>query len=205
MYKNTKNINPLILDNKEYKYTLSYYETYTTNEFKSDDVIKYINNNYSNFDFKNCDEEIRQNLLNDLILFKTLKNEFEINIRNDDLSKDTMQFYVTAIGIFLAILSAGKITITTGTMLAMIGVVVLYVFLNQIMIRIRTSKKSDSWKLRAVNYAIHTLETIKEEIDKDSSICEATSYKLEIEHRKDNVSKKLCKKKEKEISKKSMS
>lgn len=143
-----KNLN--IYQIKEYIYKNYYVEPIYNNYYVKSSRVKIIN---------------RDKLLKDLVVFKAYKEDLEISIKNDNL-------FIVFITISLNMLS---IIVDVGTKLKNLNkenlvdiffVIGYFLVVLSIWMIITKGKKSDSSRLKVVNYGIHTLESIKEEKDR---------------------------------------
>lgn len=150
------------------EYKLAYGKT-KHKYFENKEILNYINENY----LKN-DNIIEENLLNDLITFKTYRSQVEEYIANGKIFQDALNFYITVISVIISIyfgvLSIEKdlnatlfVEMMKDNIIIFILVLLLFIFPISIAIA-RTSDKSQSSKIKFINNAIYTLETIKEDM-----------------------------------------
>ena len=143
------------------------------NSLNIEQIKDYIYNNYY-VKFKSCKTIKRDKLLKDLVVFKTYKEDLEIKIKNDSLIKDIFTLFISILGIYVSITSilqkigTNKLEIANnGETIVFIGFApIIILIFSVIWAYISTDKKSDSSRLKVVNYGIHTLEAIKEEMDR---------------------------------------
>lgn len=154
------NLNIPILNGKRIDYKLSYSEevSLSPNNMDCNKMLNYLNKNYK------CNEDIDRNkLLNDLITFKSYKDNLEIKIKKDELfSKfisDLITIFIGLVALFVMFLNIKKIDYRSILMIYGVFIVIVYVFYF-----IRSSKKYYYEYLNGVNIVIHTLEEIKTEI-----------------------------------------
>lgn len=161
------------LNNDECLYKLAYGDD-KKNSFKRIDILNYINKHY----LEN-DNIIEENLLNDLITFKTYRSQVEEYIANGEIFQNILNLYFTVISIFISfnfgVLSIKKdlnATLFFETMknnTTIFTLVVLLFIFSIFLAFTRTSKKSQSSKLKFIDNAIYTLETIIEDMDKNEN------------------------------------
>lgn len=84
------------LNNDECLYKLAYGDD-KKNSFKRIDILNYINKHY----LEN-DNIIEENLLNDLITFKTYRSQVEEYIANGEIFQNILNLYFTVISIFIS-------------------------------------------------------------------------------------------------------
>ena len=161
------------LNNDECLYKLAYGDD-KKNSFKRIDILNYINKHY----LEN-DNIIEENLLNDLITFKTYRSQVEEYIANGEIFQNILNLYFTVISIFISfnfgVLSIKKdlnATLFFETMKnnTTIFTLVVLLFIFSIFLAFkRKKKKSQSSKLKFIDNAIYTLETIIEDMDKNEN------------------------------------
>ena len=158
-----------LYDAKKYSDTIT---LININRLNIDQIKDYIYKNY--YGKLNKPEEIdRDKLLNDLVVFKAYKEDLEINIKNDSLIKDIFTLFISVLGIYVSIpsilqeIGTNRLeTANNGDTIILIGFATIFIVVfSVIWVFIRTDKKSDSSRLKVVNYGIYTLEAIKEEMD----------------------------------------
>lgn len=158
-----------LYDAKKYSDTIT---LININRLNIDQIKDYIYKNY--YGKLNKPEEIdRYKLLNDLVVFKAYKEDLEINIKNDSLIKDIFTLFISVLGIYVSIpsilqeIGTNRLeTANNGDTIILIGFATIFIVVfSVIWVFIRTDKKSDSSRLKVVNYGIYTLEAIKEEMD----------------------------------------
>lgn len=156
------------------EYKLAYGKT-KHKYFENKEILNYINENY----LKN-DNIIEENLLNDLITFKTYRSQVEEYIANGKIFQDALNFYITVISVIISfyfgVLSIEKdlnatlfVEMMKDNIIIFILVVLLFIFPISLAL-VRTSRKSQSPKLKFIDNAIYTLETIKEDMDKNENL-----------------------------------
>ena len=158
-----------LYDAKKYSDTIT---LININRLNIDQIKDFIYKNY--YGKLNKPEEIdRYKLLNDLVVFKAYKEDLEINIKNDSLIKDIFTLFISVLGIYVSIpsilqeIGTNRLeTANNGDTIILIGFATIFIVVfSVIWVFIRTDKKSDSSRLKVVNYGIYTLEAIKEEMD----------------------------------------
>ena len=140
------------------------------NSLNIEQIKDYIYNNYY-VKFKSCKTIKRDKLLKDLVVFKTYKEDLEIKIKNDSLIKDHFDLFLKVITIYISLHSISlKISNNAENdkdyIAGLLIVITFIIVFSVIWTFITTGKKSDSTRLKVVNYGIHTLEAIKEEMDR---------------------------------------
>lgn len=136
-------------DDDECLYKLAYDEE-QRRYFKRKDILHYVNEHYLE-----KDNIIEENLLNDLNTFKTYRDDVEITEKNWDVFQGFITIYVALITDFLKSESDVIIRLCYTLLILTISMVVYFV---------RTWKRSNYYKLKYINNAIYTLETIKEDM-----------------------------------------
>lgn len=152
------------LYNDKIEYELSYLLSQNCRTFtalKKIDIINYVNEYYVRK--KQIDYD---NLINDINVFKSYRDDVDINIRKES---DFHQFTTIGIAIIAILLSIVK---TDKIIKYIIVVLVLLAIVDYIYFRITTGSRSESYKLKVINNVIYTLETIKEDMDKNENSCE---------------------------------
>lgn len=158
-----------LYDAKKYSDTIT---LININRLNIDQIKDYIYKNYYG-KFNKLQEIERDKLLNDLVVFKAYKEDLEINIKNDSLIKDIFTLFISVLGIYVSIpsilqeIGTNRLeTANNGDTIILIGFATIFIVVfSVIWVFIRTDKKSDSSRLKVVNYGIYTLEAIKEEMD----------------------------------------
>lgn len=171
------------LNDDECFYKLAY-EDYKKSSFKRKDILKYVNVHY----LEN-DNIIEENLLNDLITFKTYRSQVEEYIAKGEIFQNILNLYFTVISIFISfnfgVLSIKKDLNATLFFKMMknnttIFTLVVLLFIFSIFLAFtRTSKKSQSSKLKFIDNAIYTLETIKEDKYRNGNWCTKSDERYE--------------------------
>lgn len=149
------------LYNNKIEYELSYLLSQNCRTFtalKTIDIINYVNEYY--FKKKQIDYD---NLINDINVFKSYGDNLDINIRKES---DIHQFTTIGIAIIAILLS---IVNTEKIIKYIISALVLLAIIDYIYFRITISSLSESHKLKVIKNAIYTLETIKEDMDKNEN------------------------------------
>ena len=196
-----KRINFTTFEKKKICYKLSFFiEKEKSGKHISDpqymnskELIQYLNSNYNNDKKLDVDK-----IINDLIVFKSYRQDLEISIKKDDLFSNFMTDLVTIfIGVVALMTSLKDIIITYDILISFLKVYALFTVLTLIMYKLRTSKKYLYEHLKAVNINIYTLEAIKKEMEKGS-----TKYESEIKRNENKSCKMFFKKLEEKISKK---
>ena len=152
----------------EVEYKLAYGKTKHLS-FSNEEILDYINKNYIE-----KDDIIEENLLNDLITFKTFKTSRETGNRILDIIQDGLSFFLsavaTAISTSVAFLSSKNIlrrsinpnaAIWIFNKLLIIFIVSMIIYSGIFMFRV--GKDSISRDIKFIDNVIYTLETIKED------------------------------------------
>lgn len=158
------------------KYKLAY-DKNKHRTFKNEEIIDYINLNYLN----NSDPIIEENVMNDLITFKTYKIDREAGISHFDIIQNGLSIFIAAIigaisfsATCLASEYISKNIIKEGVsqwiIIHTIGIFVMSLIFYITIALFRVGKNSMSSELKFINYAIYTLETIKEDMDKNGNL-----------------------------------
>ena len=118
---------------------------------------RYFDNNYLN----NKEDIEPTKLSNDLITFKTYSDDVEQISKNQDKISKIFSLIFTLLSTIL-----GAIGKKHSLFNQFLGIMILVAYINMIWNILRTSSKSESYKLKFITNAIYTLETIKEDMDK---------------------------------------
>ena len=140
--------------NDECLYKLAY-EDDKKSYFKRKDILNYVNENY----LEN-DNIVEENLLYDLNTFKTLRDDVEITEKNWDVFQGFITIYVALITDLLK---------SQRTYITRLCYILLILTISSVIYLVRTRKYSNYYRLKYINNAIYTLETIKEDMDKYES------------------------------------
>lgn len=143
-------------------YNLSF-ETESNTEILADmtmqDMIDYLLNNYGkpqNFD--------KQVILNDLIIFKSHKEELEMNLKRKEIATNIFASIIAVIAAVFAVVFASAIEIPKW----FIGFAIVMLFSSSIILSLChknfNKKESEINKLKTVNNIIYILEEIKNEM-----------------------------------------
>lgn len=159
-----------LVDAKESSETI---EISSINKLNIDQIKEYIYNNYY---VKSSRVETinRDKLLKDLVVFKAYKEDLEINIKNEDLFTVFMTLLLNITSIVLNLNTSLKL-INSEVIVGLMIVITIILAFSVMWLLIRTGVKSDSSRLKVVNYGIHTLEAIKEDM---VEVSEDKAYKL---------------------------
>lgn len=158
------------------KYKLAYGKTKHLS-FSNEEILDYIKHNY----IKN-DDIIEENLLNDLITFKTFKTDREALISHFDIIQNGLSIFIAAIigaiSFSATCLSSeyiSKNVINEGLLqwiiIHTIGIVVMALVFYGTIALFRVGKNSTNSDLKFINNAIYTLETIKEDKYRNGNWC----------------------------------
>lgn len=168
-----KKLRTVKLVDKKISYELSYDKTKNLKKFNRLEILEYINNNYIN------DEELKkEDLINDLIAFRSYKEELDLVVenQNDFFSVLSLLLAICAIAYsggheYLTDCEAFKIFV----ILIALTLLIFGTYMN-----FRENKNSDFNKLKVLNNAIHVLEALKEEIVDENKILETKKFNLEV-------------------------
>ncbi|MDU5960395.1 MAG: hypothetical protein E6Y99_02300 [Finegoldia magna] len=163
-------------------YSLSYDEE-KHRYFDKNFLLSYLSDNYLN----NKEDIEPTKLSNDLITFKTYRDDVDINVRKQN---DFYQFLTIAIAI-ISILASNFIGDNTDKIIkelfskelfikylfikyqfikAIFIVIIIFVLVGFVHYLTTTCSHSESYKLKVINNVIYTLETIKEDMDKTENL-----------------------------------
>ncbi|MDU1580050.1 hypothetical protein [Finegoldia magna] len=155
------------LNNKEIEYELSYLLSTTRRTFttlKKVEIINYVDEYYfrekNQIDYDN----FYDNLINDINVFKSYRDDVDINVRKES---DFNQFLTILIAIITILVNIFKIDITCKIIKCLIAALMLIILVDYVYFRIKTGRLSESNKLKVINNVIYTLEAIKEDMDKN--------------------------------------
>lgn len=140
------------------KYILSKSETTELGKFTNEDIVKYINVNY----IDNYDND-KSGLINDLRAFKTYKYELKKGIENVSIVREMIAFFISLILTMCSSFFIKKFNLYFEDVLVIGLALFLYILIRVLIDLYMISKNSYSSKMVSVSYAIHTLESIKEE------------------------------------------
>ena len=149
-----------INDDDECLYKLAY-DKDKRSYFKRKDILNYVNEHY--LENENIVEE---DLLNDLNTFKTYRDDVEQISNNQDNISKIFSLILTILSTILGVIGK-KLIYENNLLYAVIWILMIVVaYINMIFNIFKTTSKSESAKLKYINNAIYTLETIKEDMDK---------------------------------------
>lgn len=148
------------LNNKKIEYELSYLLSPNCRTFtalKKDEIINYVNDYY----FRNNQIDY-DNLINDINVYKSYRDDVDINVRKEN---DFGQFLTIIIAIIAILVSIIKFNndIIKDLILALILLALAY----YLYFWATTGSHSEAYKLKVINNVIYTLEAIKEDMDKN--------------------------------------
>lgn len=157
------------------KYKLAYGKTKHLS-FSNEEILDYIKHNY----IKN-DDIIEENLLNDLITFKTFKTDREVLIRHFDVIQNGISAFLSLLAVIMSFSAAclsskfiSKYVIrqdfTIWIVKYIFAVFMVFSLMFLIFVLARVGKNSASYDLKFIDNAIYTLETIKEDMDKTENL-----------------------------------
>ena len=139
-------------------YNLCYPTRVNLKKLKKHETIEYVNTNYLY-----NENRVLNNLLKDLIIFKTYRDEIEKEIKNEGIAREIIIFFISVISAILSLKAINKEHLSNEQVNIVFFALIIYIFLKVAIELFATSKNSDSSRLIVVNYAIYTLESIKEE------------------------------------------
>lgn len=152
-----KNLQTIKLVRKNISYNLSFNKVKDLKKFKRLEILKYINDYYIN------EKELKkEDLMNDLIAFKTYKDELELIVENQNVFFSVLALLLALLAIATSLKSE---RLSDG--IALVIFIILLVLIGLIFgayLIFRENKESDFNKLKVVNNAIHILEDIKEDM-----------------------------------------
>ncbi|MDU2383170.1 MAG: hypothetical protein E7D50_00730 [Finegoldia magna] len=154
----------------EVEYKLAYGKT-KHSSFSNEEILDYINENYIKND--DIDDIIEENLLNDLITFKTFKTDRETGNRILDIIQNGISIVLSAVAMIISTSVSYLTSENISRFLIRPSVVIwiidkmLVIFIVSMMVYIgifmfRVGKDSISRDIKFIDNAIYTLETIKE-------------------------------------------
>ncbi|MDU5442818.1 MAG: hypothetical protein E6105_08485 [Finegoldia magna] len=157
------------------EYKLAYGKT-KHKYFENKEILNYIDENY----LKN-DDIIEENLLNDLITFKTYKTDREVLIRHFDVIQNGISAFLSLLAVIMSFSAAclsskfiSKYVIrqdfTIWIVKYIFAVFMVFSLMFLIFVLARVGKNSASYDLKFIDNAIYTLETIKEDMDKTENL-----------------------------------
>lgn len=156
------------LNNKKIEYELSYVLSPNCRTFtalKKDEIINYVDEYYfrkNQIDYDN----FYDNLINDINVFKSYRDDIDINVRKENDFNQFVMLVIAIIAILVSIINFDN----TGTIIKnLIAALTLLVLADYVYYRIITGSHSEANKLKVINNVIYTLETIKEDMDKNGS------------------------------------
>lgn len=138
-------------------YNLCYPTRVNLKKLKKHEIIEYVNTNYLY-----NENRVLNNLLKDLIIFKTYRDEIEKEIKNEGIAREIIIFFISVISAILSLKAINKEHLSNEQVNIVFFALIIYIFLKVAIEFIATSKNSDSSRLIVVNYAIYTLESIIE-------------------------------------------
>lgn len=154
----------------EVEYKLAYGKT-NHSSFSNEEILDYINENYIKND--DIDDIIEENLLNDLITFKTFKTDRETGNRILDIIQNGIAIVLSAVAMIIStsvsyltsenisrFLIRPSVAIWILDKMLVIFIVSMMVYIGIFMFRV--GKDSISRDIKFIDNAIYTLETIKE-------------------------------------------
>lgn len=149
------------LYNDKIEYELSYLLSQNCRTFtalKTIDIINYVNEYY--FRKKQIDYD---NLINDINVFKSYRDNLDINIRKES---DLGQFITICLAWASIIIN---VQLDDRDVIKLILILSLLVLVSLGYYSFNIGIHSESYKLKVINNAIYTLETIKEDMDNNGN------------------------------------
>lgn len=187
-----KHLKTAKIEENNFSYELSYEKGENLKKLKTDEILKYVNDYYINDkDFK------KEDLINDLICFKTYRDNVAQNLNTQDFAMNYISIYVAIFAIMfssileepkpynLTLVKSGRYIIgnvvksakTTGSDNVMSIILSVVLFLLLILFIRRAIKAYRPKKLTTLNNAIYILEAIEEDM---VEVSDDKAYKLEI-------------------------
>lgn len=132
------------------------------------EIVDFVNKTYlsDGRKFNNVNSVPRDDLLINLVTIKTYRDELEMRIGNSGRAKDLTSFAVSLFSAFAAIFSLSKIKLGYQELYIFFVPLLVYTALRFFLDRRDSLKNSMSSKLIGVNYAVHVLEIILEEMNR---------------------------------------
>lgn len=168
----------------EVEYKLAYGKS-KHSSFSNEEILDYINENYIK-----KDDIIEENLLNDLITFKTFKTSRETGIRILDIIQNGLSFFLSAVATaistsvaclnsknILGCLISQKTAIWIFNKLLVIFIVSMIIYSGIFMFRV--GKDSTSRDIKFIDNVIYTLETIKKDKYRNGIWCKKSDERYE--------------------------
>lgn len=150
--KINKKLKTVELNDDECLYKLAYDED-KRSYFKRIDILDYINEHYLK-----SDNIIEENLLNDLNTLKTYRDDVDSLVRNKGSQSNYLAILIAISGIVCNIIEDYNII---RQIVSLMVLIIFLIFLGYIH---SNSRNSELEKLKYINNAIYTLETIKEDM-----------------------------------------
>lgn len=167
-------------------------------DMENQDIIDHIQKKYLN---EPTIEKVK--LINDLVVFKTYRDNLDIEINNEDIFPNLLSNFMTVYVAFLSVEIANKSDYLskilklneansdisamsdkmheiTGNILVIFSAIIVISLVITIFYAIETGKKSNSNKIKTVNNAIHILEALKDEMVKENKI-HGTTYEVNVD------------------------
>lgn len=160
---------------KERIYSFSYKTEVNIFYSSIDDICEYIETNYTDKSTINLG-----NLLNDLTLFKTTKDELELRIKKEEQFSGVISYVYTLFVSLLAVsLNTSNLKLIVNGMINM-GMLLILLFG---LYKINTSKKNFYGKLETVSNAIYILESIRDDIyNNPIKVPEIKKFEVEVDN-----------------------
>ncbi len=158
------------------EYILSKSDNTKLEKFTNKEIVEYINVNY----IDNYDND-RSGLINDIRTFKSYNDELEKGISNVNITREMISLFLS---VGLALVSSNvrhEAKLDSIDVLVVVVAIIIYIALRLMLDFNTISKKSYSSRKIFVNYAIHTLESIKDENYFNPNYSEKTTEKTASE------------------------
>lgn len=149
------------LYNEEIEYELSYLLSPTCRTFttlKKVEIINYVDEYYFRKNQIKKNQIDYYSLINDINVFKSYRDDVDINVRKEGDFSQFVMMVIAIITILVSVFKNNKVLIIALIPLSLIGY-------GYFMFTI--SSHSESNKLKVINNVIYTLETIKEDMDRN--------------------------------------
>lgn len=123
------------------------------------DMIDYLLNNYGNP--QNHDKQV---ILNDLIIFKSHREELEMNLKRKEIATNIFASIIAVIAAVFAVIFASAINIPKWFIVFAVLMLISSTIVLSLCTKYFNNKESEINKLKTVNNIIYILEEIKDEM-----------------------------------------
>lgn len=159
--------------NQEREYQLSFKsDNYENNphHMTIKNVIDYVQTNYVEQDTIE-----KGNLINDLVVFKTCRDNIELGIDDQGFIINILAIQIATYAVIVSIVCKDMDLSETNFPIVLLSVLILV--LDYLYMRFRSCKSSQYSKLRTINDVVHTLEAIKENL---VAIPDSKEFEIEV-------------------------